>query len=74
MRKRLSKNSDDGDDKDPLKTNLEKSYVVHTFAKRKRDTKKTRLEIPEIQESPQVIDVDEIIEEPSWSEQRLLET
>jgi hypothetical protein len=32
------------------------------------------LEIPEIEESPQAMDVDEVIEEPSWSEQRLLET
>ena len=31
------------------------------------------LEIPEIEESPQGMDLDEVLEEPSWSEQRLLE-
>jgi hypothetical protein len=62
-------NSDDGGDKDPTKKNLEKSHVVHTSAKRKRETQKMGLEIPEIQESPWEMDVDEIIEEPSWSEQ-----
>ena len=31
-------------------------------------------EILEIEESPQAMDVDEVIEEPSWSKKRLLET
>ena len=74
MRKTLVGNSDGGDDQDPTKKNLEKSHVVHTSAKRKRVTEKMGLEILETQESPLAMDVDEIIEEPSWSEQRLLET
>jgi hypothetical protein len=74
MRKTPTESSDDGGDKDPTKKNLEKSHIVYTSAKRKRETQKTRLDVPETQESPQEMDVDELIEEPSWSEKRLLET
>jgi hypothetical protein len=35
-----------------MKKNIEKSHVVHTSTKRKRETQKMRLEIPEIEESP----------------------
>jgi hypothetical protein len=73
-RKTPARNSNNGGDKDPTKKNLEKSHVVHTFSKRKREIQKTSLEIPEIQESPLVMDVDEIIKEPSWSEKQPLET
>jgi hypothetical protein len=38
------------------------------------ETQKMGLEIPETQESPEEMDVDEIIEEPNFSEQRLLES
>jgi hypothetical protein len=61
-------------DKYLTKKNLEKYHVVHTCSKRKKDTHKMVLEILEIEESPQAMDVDEIIKEPNWSEQRLLET
>jgi hypothetical protein len=73
-RKTPSINSDDGGDKDPMKKNIEKFHVVHTSAKRKREIHKMGLEIPEIQESHQAMDVDEIIEEPICLEQRLMET
>jgi hypothetical protein len=61
-RKTLVKNSNDDIDKDLMKKNHEKSYVVHTFAKIKRETQKMGLEIPKIQEIPRVMDVDEAIE------------
>jgi hypothetical protein len=51
-RKTTTRNSNDGGDKDPTKKNIEKSHVVHTSYKIKRETRKTGLEIPEIQESP----------------------
>jgi hypothetical protein len=69
MRKTPVRSSDDGGDKDPTKKNLEKYHTVYTSAKRKRDTQKMGIEIPETQEIPQEMDVDELIEEPSWSEQ-----
>ena len=65
MRKAPIKNLYDGSDNNPTKKNIEKSHVVFTSAKIKRKTKKTTLEILEIQESPKAMDVDEIIEEPS---------
>ena len=66
MRKTYVGNSNDGNDKDPMKKNLEKSHVVHTYVKRKRETQKRGLEIPEIQEISLTMVVDEVIEEPSW--------
>jgi hypothetical protein len=66
--------SDDGGDKDPPRKNLEKSHITYTPVKRKRNTSSTGLSIPEVQESPRAMDMDELIEEPSWSAQRLLET
>jgi len=53
---------------------LEKSHTMYTSIKRKINTPTTRLNIPEVQESPQAMDVDELIEEPNWFAQRLLET
>jgi hypothetical protein len=73
-RKTTAKNSNDGGHKDPTRKNIEKSHTVYTSTKRKKDTQKTRIEIPETQESPRAMDVDEIIEEASWFEQRLMET
>jgi hypothetical protein len=66
--------SDDGGDKDPPRKDLEKSHTVYTSVKRKINTITTGLNIPEFQESPQAMDVDDLIEELSWSAQRLLET
>jgi hypothetical protein len=43
--------SDDGGDKDPPRKNLEKSHIVYTFVKRKRNTPTTGLSIPETQET-----------------------
>jgi hypothetical protein len=57
-----------------MKKNLEKSHVFHTCSKRKRETQKIGLEIPKIEEIPQVMDVDEFIKEPIWSEEQKLET
>jgi hypothetical protein len=31
-------------------------------------------DVPEIEESPKAMEVDDVIEEPNWSEQRLMET
>jgi hypothetical protein len=67
-------NSNDSGDKDPTNKNLEKTHVVHTSIKRKRETQKMGLEILEIEESPRAMDVDEVIEEPNWSKQTLMET
>jgi hypothetical protein len=74
MRKASVGGSDDGGDKDPPRKNLEKSHIAYTSMKRKRNTSVTGLSIPEVQESPHTMDIDELIEEPSWSAQRLLET
>jgi hypothetical protein len=74
MRKTDVGSSNDGSDKDPTKKNLEKTHIVYTFSKRKRDTKKIGLGVLETQERPWVMDVDKIIKEPSWFEQILLET
>jgi hypothetical protein len=38
MRKTLVESSNDGNDKDPPKKNLEKSHIVYTSTKRKMDT------------------------------------
>jgi hypothetical protein len=54
--------------------NIEKSHTMYASVKRKINTPTTGLSIPATQESPQAMDVDEFIEEPSWSTQRLLET
>jgi hypothetical protein len=64
-RKTLDENSNNGDDRDPTKKNINKSHVVHTFSKIKRNTQKNGLEIPEIEEISQAMDGDETIEEPS---------
>jgi hypothetical protein len=53
---------------------LEKYHVVHTSIKIKRETKKTRLDVLEIEERPQAIKVYEVIQEPSWSKKILMET
>ena len=42
--------------------------------KRKRNIPLARLSIHEVHESPSAMDMDELIEEPSWSAQRLLKT
>jgi hypothetical protein len=72
MRKTSNESSDDGGDKDPPKKNLEKYHIVYTSVKIKRNTQTTGLSIPETQEIPRAMDVDELIEEPGWYEQRLL--
>jgi hypothetical protein len=64
MRNESFGGSDDGGDRDPPRKSLEKYYIAYNFVKRKRNTSKTRLRIPEIQESPRAMDIDELIEEP----------
>jgi hypothetical protein len=66
--------SENGGDKYPPRRSLEKSHIAYTSIKRRRNTSTTCLSIPEVQESPHVLDSDELIEEPSWFAQRLLET
>jgi hypothetical protein len=65
IRKTLVRSLNDGGDKDPREKNLEKTHTVYTFAKRKRDTQKMEIQIPETQESLGEMDVDEIIREPN---------
>jgi len=74
MKKTPTGSSDDGGDKDPIKKNLKISHTIYTSAKRQMDTQKTGLGIPETQQNPWVVDVDELIEKASWVVQRLLET
>jgi hypothetical protein len=74
LRKTPVINLDDGGDKDPTKKKLEKSHVVYTLVQRKRETRKKGLEKHKIEEIPRAMYVDEVIEEPSWSEKGLLET
>jgi hypothetical protein len=52
MRKTSVGSSNDGGDKDPPRKSLEKSHIVYTFVKRKRNTQTTGLSIPETQEIP----------------------
>jgi len=66
--------SDDGGDKDPRTKILENTHITYTLVKRKKNTSSTGLSILEVQESPHVMDMDELIEEPRWSAQRFLET
>jgi len=42
--------------------------------KRNRNTSTIGISIPEVQDSPHALDIDDLIEEPSWSAKRLLET
>jgi hypothetical protein len=44
---------------------MEKYHVVHTSTKIKRETQKMGLKILEIEESPQAMNVDEVLEEPN---------
>jgi len=74
MRNALAGCSDDDCDKDPPRKDLEKSHMVYTSVKIKRNIPTTWLSISKTHESLQVMDIDELIEEPSWSTQRLLET
>jgi hypothetical protein len=53
---------DDGDKKPPRKI-LEKTHVAQTPIKRKRNVSSMETNIPEEQEIPHAMDVDEIIEE-----------
>jgi hypothetical protein len=66
--------SDDGGDKNPPRKSLEKTHIAYTPIKRKRNISSVEINIPEVQESPHAMDMDELIEEPDWSAQRLLET
>jgi hypothetical protein len=54
-------NLNDGNGKDSTKKKIEETHVVPTSAERKRETRKIRLKIPEIEESPCAMDVDEVI-------------
>jgi hypothetical protein len=56
--------SNDGGDKNPPRRILEKTHVAHTPIKRKRNLSSVEINAPEDQESPHVMDMDEIIEEP----------
>jgi hypothetical protein len=66
--------SNDGGDEDPERKNLEKTHITYTPVKRKRNISSTELNALEIQESPHAMDMDELVEEPDWFAQRLLET
>jgi hypothetical protein len=58
-----------------LQRKIWKKLILYTLPLKEREKlKKTRLDVPEIEESPRAMDVDEVIEEPSWSKKRLLET
>jgi hypothetical protein len=74
QRRSSTGNSDDGGDKDPTKKTIEKPHIVHTSTKRKREVQKEGQELPEIEGSPKDMEVDDVIEEPSWEEQRMIET
>jgi len=50
------------------------SHTVYTSVKIKRNIPTIRMSILETQEIPQSMDIDELIEEPSWYSQILLET
>jgi hypothetical protein len=64
-RKTLAENLDDGSVKDHTKKNLEKSHVVHTSTKIKRETQKKGLEIMKLKKFYLAMDVDEVLEEPN---------
>jgi hypothetical protein len=65
--------SDDGGDKNPPRKILEKTHVAYTPLKRKINLSSIEINTSEVQESPCAMDMDNIIEEPDCSVQRLLE-
>jgi hypothetical protein len=67
-------NLDDGGDKDPTRKTIEKSHIVHTSIKRKREVQKEGQELPEVEVSPKDMEVDDMIEEPNWEEQRMIKS
>jgi len=67
-----ARNSDDGGDKDPTKKKFVKFHTICTSSKIKRITKKSGQDVPKIQESPKAMEVDVVIQEPSWLEEILM--
>jgi len=64
---------DGGDKKTPMKT-LKKTHIAYTPIKIKINLSSVEINALEVQESPHAMDMDEIIEEPGWFMERLLET
>jgi len=73
-RKTLVGGSNDGGDKKSPRKSLEKTHIAYTLVKRKRNLSLVDINASEVQEIPHAMDMDEIIEEPSWFVQNLLET
>jgi len=71
--KKLVGDSNDGGDKNHQEKSLRK-HMLHTPIKRKINMSSVEINAPEYQESPHAMDIDEIIEEPDCSAQRLVET
>jgi hypothetical protein len=51
---------------------MEKSSIVHTYIKRKREVHKEGQGLLEVEECPKDMEIDGMIEEPSWEEQRMI--
>jgi hypothetical protein len=65
QRRTSARNSDNDGDKDPTNKIMDKSHIVHTSITRKRETQKRGHDVLGIEESPKVMEVDDVREEPS---------